>query len=156
MVDGVHGEHGTLARKAVEMDSKHEDDIATILLPQMVEMNVLEKRRKPHIVTINRVGVCILYLIDLLKGNIFISYNNGICKKPMDFLNNEISACDCTDTFFGCKIDIAPPPGYKCTCTLSWPARCYGANWKCNYIHDSGCDGCSSKRCCRGNCYGHD
>ena len=72
MVDGVHGEVTPIARKAVEMDSKHEGDIATILLPQMVEMIVLEKRRKPHIVTINRVGVCILYLIDLLKGNIFI------------------------------------------------------------------------------------
>ena len=60
---GVHGVVTLNARKPVELDSKHETDIATVLIPRMEDIIVLEKRRKPRLVTFNRVGVGILYLI---------------------------------------------------------------------------------------------
>ena len=61
---GVHGVVTLNARKAVELDSEHETDIATVLIPRMEDIIVLEKRRKPRLVfTTNRVWVGILYLI---------------------------------------------------------------------------------------------
>ena len=57
----MHGVVTPVAREPVELDSKHDTDIVTILMPRMVEMNALEIRQKPELVTLEPVLVCILH-----------------------------------------------------------------------------------------------
>ena len=58
----MHGVVTPVVRKPVELDPKHDTDIVTILMPRMVEMNALEIRQKPELVTLEPVLVCIFIL----------------------------------------------------------------------------------------------
>ena len=59
----MHGVVIPHARKTVEAEHITELDIATVLLLQEGEVNVLDSHRKPHPVELTDVMVCIWYLV---------------------------------------------------------------------------------------------
>ena len=63
MVDGVHGMDGLHARKIVEAEHIPEIDTVPVLVLQEGEIHVLEMHRKPKLVELTDVMVCIWHII---------------------------------------------------------------------------------------------
>ena len=95
-----------------------------------------------------------------------------ICHFAILFLNKaigkdesleDLSACgfyfSSVRPYFGCRIDEASPPGYKCFCSLlgglPFVFTCNGRGQKCRSEKEYGCNGCKESQCCAGNCDGH-
>ena len=59
----MHGMDGAHARKTVEAEHIPEIDIVPVLILQEGEIHVLEMHRKPKLVELTDVIVCICYLV---------------------------------------------------------------------------------------------
>ena len=64
--------------------------------------------------------------------------------------------CACTNAgpWTPCRIDDPPPKGHKCYCT-NWWFFCSGKPIKCDSSDTHGCEGCTRKDCCLGDCGGY-
>jgi len=65
--------------------------------------------------------------------------------------------CSCTISGFwgGCRINSATNmAGYKCHCK-NYKVKCTGTPMQCDDPTDEGCEGCTDKECCTGDCSGY-
>ena len=78
-----------------------------------------------------------IYLIDILEC--------ACAYFRCDKLGKECHHWGC---FGGCRVNKAPPKGYKCKCRYLGFWTCDGIPEKCSSEDDVGCSGCKEKECC--------